>query len=386
MGAMTKQELEAMIKEIVSEALKPFEQRQTDWAAKIFSQPSPTASPQKGLGAARLIRALVAGKGDPARAADFARKAWGDDAVAKALNESNAAEGGYLVPPQFSEEIIEMLRPQAVVRRMNPRIMPMNSGTLDIPKLTGGAQASYVGESDNITKSQPGTGMIHMSAKKLAALVPISNDLIRDTSGRADQVVREDVVSAMSAREDIGFIRDDGTQNKPKGMRYWAVAGNIIAANPTVNLANVTTDLGKLILALRKGNARMIRPGWLLGPTAAFYLESVRDANGNFAFKDEMAQGKLFTFPFAVSNQIPENLGAGGNESEVYFVDFADAVIGENTQLIIDVSAEATYWDGTQLVSAFSRDETVVKVIARHDFAMRHDESVAILTGVTWGK
>jgi HK97 family phage major capsid protein len=48
-----------------------------------------------------------------------------------------------------------------------------------VPKITGGSTAGYVGENANITKTQPTTGQITLTFKKLAALVPISNDLLR---------------------------------------------------------------------------------------------------------------------------------------------------------------------------------------------------------------
>jgi hypothetical protein len=62
----------------------------------------------------------------------------------------------------------------------------------------------------------------------------------------------------------------------------------------------------------------------------------------------------------------------------------ADAVIGDATSIIIDTSTEAAYHDGTQVVAAFSQDQTVVRAIVQHDFGMRHDASVAVLTQVTW--
>lgn len=93
----------------------------------------------------------------------------------------------------------------------------------------------------------------------------------------------------------------------------------------------------------------------------------------------------LWGFPFAVSTAVPTTLGAGGNESEVYLADFADVVVGERQNLIVDSSQEASYWDGSVTQSAYSRDETVVRAIIEEDLAMRRDVAGAVLTGVTWG-
>lgn len=388
MGAMTKDQLREFIREIVGEAVNPLKQQQTDWMARIMGgAKQPDKQPEeKGVATARLVRALAAAKGDPERAASWATKQWGDSAgeIAKALSAGDAAAGGFIVPEQYSTEIIELMRPMAVVRRLGARTLPMPTGTLTIPGLAGGASAAYVGENANIGVTQATFRQITLTWKKLTALVPLSNDLLRFSSPSADTVVRDDLVAAMAQREDLAFIRDDGTQNKPKGLLNWAAAANKFNANAAVNLDNVTTDLGKAILKLRQAEVRFIRPGWIISPRTEFYLSTVRDGNGNYAFRAELQAGRLMGFPFAVTSQIPENLG-GGTETEIYLVDFADAIIGESTQLIIDASTEAAYHDGANVVAAFSLDQTVVRTIAQHDFALRHTESVAVIQAVTWG-
>lgn len=340
---------------------------------------------EKGAQFARIVRALAAEKGNPRNAAQFASEQFGDEGVAKALAAGVGSAGGFMVPEEFSAEVIELLRPMSVVRSLNPAIYPMPRGNLTVPKLAGGSSASYVGENTNMAKTEPSFGQLTLNAKKLAALVPISNDLIRFSSPQADVVVRDDLVMALAQRSDLAFIRGDGTGNTPTGMRNAAAAGNIIAANATVSLDNVTTDLGKLVLALKNANVRMIRPGWIMSPRSEHYLMTVRDGNGNYAYRTEMLAGNLWGMPYRTTTQVPDNLGAGTNESEVYLADFADAVIGDAMTIMLDVSGEAAYHDGSNVVASFSLDQTVVRAIAQHDFGLRHDASVAILTGVTWG-
>ena len=393
---ITKEDIRALIEETVPDTVRAAiaeagvgaEGPSEDWRARILGDRDgrgglpPT---EKGHLAARVIRALAAGKGDPERAVRFAQREWGeDDLVVRALAAGDAEAGGFLLAPELSSEIIELLRPLSAVRRLNPSMLPMETGTVDIPKLAGGASAAYVGENANITSSQPKLGNVRLVWKKLATLVPISNDLLRFRSPGADAMVRDDIISAMATREDLAFIRDDGTQDTPKGIRFWAVAGNIIPANGTVNLANVTSDLGLMVLALENANVRMLRPAWLMAPRTRMFLMTVRDGNGNFAYREEMIAGRLWDFPFASTTQVPANLGGGTDESELYLVDMADVVIGEAMRLQIDASSDAAYFDGSQLQASFSRDQTVIRAVAEHDLVLRHAESVAVLTGVKW--
>ena len=338
-----------------------------------------------GLGLGRICRALAAGRGDPERAARHAETVYGDEQVSRALLAGSGSAGGFIVPERYSADLIDLLRPASVVRRMGAVSPPMAGGNLTMPKLVSGSSATYIGEDHHVGVTQPTFGQVRASAKKLATLVPISNDLIRFSSPAADQIVTQDLVRAIATAEDAEFIRGDGLGNGPKGLRHWAPAANVLAVDATVNLANVDADLNKLILALLAADCSMTQPGWIMSPRSYVYLLGLRDSNGNKAFP-EMAQGQLKGYPFATTTAIPNNLAVTGtNESEIYFADFADVLVCEVPGLEIAVSSEAAYYDGSAVVSAFSKDQTVIRVIAQHDLVMRHAESVAVLSDVDWG-
>lgn len=401
MPPMTKAELEAMINEITARAVgSTLDERLKEFAAKQQAQfatmltgqdKTPTTPvPQKGLFAARVVMSIGGAKlashsGNSMSAAAWAEKQWGkEDPVSKALGATTGAQGAFLIQEQQAAEVIEFLRPNSAVRKLNPIVAPMDQGNITLPKLAGGALAGYIGENANLPKSEQTIGQVKANARKLGVLIPISNDLLRRASPGTDTMIRDDMVGAVAQRSDLAFIRGDGTQFTPRGLKNWILAANVIPANVTVNLANVTVDLGKLVVALANNNVRMLRPGWLFAPRIWNYLMTVRDANGNFAFRAEMLTGTLWGWPFQMTTQIPINLGGGSNESEIYFSDFADVVIAEATQLLIDVSTEAAYFDGVNIIAAFSQDQTVIRAIIEHDLVMRHDESAALLSAVLW--
>jgi HK97 family phage major capsid protein len=359
----------------------------TQWLAERHNPARQRKAEQGSIMVARFARAVGGARHDAIPPAQWAVKNFGpNDPVTKVLSAGDPAAGGMLVPPGWYADLIEFLRPMSIVRRMNPIILPMPVGSLTMPKLAGGATASYIGENRAAVLTQPEFGDLTLVRKKLAALVPISNDLLRYSSPAADVVVRDDLVAAMAQRSDKAFIRDDGTVYTPKGIRNWTPAANLIPANATESLQNTTTDLGKLIVALKGKNVRMLRPGWMFSVRTEQYLLTKQTATGQFAFREEMLRGTFWGMPYGVTTQILDTGGVGGNESEIYLVDFADVVIGESLNLLIDVSMEAAYEDNSgNVISAFSRDQTVVRAIQEHDLGMRHDFSSAILTNVLWG-
>jgi len=389
---LTKESIAALAKEIATEVMASREPAPQsvgfDDMVKAMSQlRAPAPQPErneKGLGFARFLRAMASGKGDPERAAKYANKLWGaDNEITKILQASDDSAGGVFAPTGISSEVIELLQERAVFRAMGPTIVPMPTGSLQIPKITGGATASYIGETQNIAITEQTTGMINLTWKKLAAMIPISNDFLRYESYGADSMIRNDTVAALATREDLAFMRGDGTEHTPKGMLHYVPSANTFDANATVNLANVTSDVADALLRLRNAHCRMLKVGWLWNPRTTMWLKQIRDTNGNFAFKDEMDRGMFWGFPYLDTTNIPINLG-GGTESEIYLVDYADMILGEAGQLMVDTSTEASYWDGSALQSAYSKDLTLMRVIAHHDLGVRHDASIVVITAVKW--
>ncbi|WP_205168827.1 phage major capsid protein [Burkholderia sp. LMG 13014] len=348
---------------------------------------TPKTPEVKGAKMARMVRALAAARGDAQLASKLAIERGFGEEVAMSLNTLSSSAGGVLVPENLSSEVIELLRPKSVVRKLGARTLPLANGNITIPRLKGGAIVGYIGADSDIPATQQQFDDLQLTAKKLAALVPIANDLIKysGVNPNVDQLVVNDLTSAIGAREDKAFIRDDGTANTPKGLRFWALASNVITASDGSTLQKIETDLGKAILALENADANLTQPGWIMAPRTFRFLEGMRDGNGNKVYP-ELANGMLKGYPVGKTTQVPINLGDAGKESEIYFTDFGDVFIGEAETLEIDYSKEATYKDaGGEVVSAFQRDQTLIRVIAKNDFGPRHVESIAVLAGVTWG-
>ncbi|MEY4762845.1 MAG: hypothetical protein RLZZ200_2701 [Pseudomonadota bacterium] len=399
---LIKQHVEGNVAKLVEDAIA----KRVDQLKQPIGDPlAAVAAPvkpierEKGLAFARVLKALALSKfeGNGIDAAPSYLKQWGDGDLAeqlvdtrkKAMAAGVATAGGYLVPQQYSQEIIDVLRARTVMRRLGTPVIQMNTGTFNIPKITQGSTGYYVGENTNATKSELKTGNIQLTFKKLVGLVPVSNDLLRYSQPSGDVIIRNDVVRALQVREDQAFLRDDGTAGTPKGVRYAIdlTTNLIMVTSGGVSLANATTDLGRLILLLENGNIPMTRPAWVMAPRSRHYLMTVQNSSGFFVFRDEMLRGSLWGFPYAVTTTVPQNLtdNGGTDESEVYFGDLDEAVIGESANLIVDASQEAAYYDGSNVVAAFSQDQTVVRAIEEHDFALRRDTSFGVLRGVRWG-
>ncbi|MBU0565097.1 MAG: phage major capsid protein [Gammaproteobacteria bacterium] len=340
-----------------------------------------------GTKMAQMVRLLAAAQGNQQAAAQMAKDGnFGVD-VHMALSTVTPGAGGVLVPTNFASDVIEALRPTSVLRKMGVTSLPLNNGNLTMPRITGNTVVTYIGTEQDIPLTGMTFGDTKLSAKKAAALVPVSNDLLRmsGVNPRVDSLVANDLTVSMGLSEDLHFIRADGSGVLPKGLRHWAIAQHVLPAPATPSLQQIDLFLGGLMLRIETANVMMTSCGWLMHPRTLRWLQSLRDGNGNKAYP-EIDQGQLKGYPVGLSNQIPVNLGDDGDESEIYFVNFADMMIGEDMDLVIDFSKEAAYKDaGGNMVSAFQRDQTLVRVIAKHDFGPRHVECITVGVGVKWG-
>lgn len=309
-----------------------------------------------------------------------------NDRMYAAVTTSNAAS---VIPPnQVRDRLIELLRAATVIRQVpGVRNVPLLNGNLTLPRQSAAASAAYVGEATNIAGSQPTTDSIALSAKKLASLVVQTGEILRRSSPETDTMIRNDIVEVVSLAEDIQFIRGAGSSTSPKGLKAYAdvnAGTQAIAANATVNAANVAADLYKLIKALMVVDTPMRAPAWIMHPVNKLFLQFLKNSNNDTYMFPEVSTGMLKGYPIFTTTAIPTNLGGGTNASEVYLFDASEFILADAPTMMLDMSDTAAYHDGTNVQAAFSRDEVVMRLIKEHDTQVRHPKSVAYLSAVLW--
>lgn len=337
-----------------------------------------------GAGMTRLVMSIAAGSGDLNLAAKFAADELNDKEISMAISTAGGS-GGALIPQNLHSEVIELLSDRTIVRKLGARSIPLPNGNMALPRMAGGATASYTGENKDAKTSESKFDDVKLTAKTMIAMVPMSNQLIGRAGFSVEQLVLQDILTAIAVREDKAFMRDDGTGDTPIGMKARATEWNRLLpweAAAEVNLNTIDTYLDSMLLMAMDGNSNMISCGWGMSNRTYMKLFGLRDGNGNKVYP-EMASGLLKGYPIQRTSAIPANLGAGGKETEIYFADFNDVVIGEDGNMKVDFSKEATYIDADgNTVSAFSRNQSLIRVVTEHDIGFRHPEGLVLGTKV----
>ncbi|MBJ3386946.1 phage major capsid protein, partial [Salmonella enterica subsp. enterica serovar Agona] len=175
----------------------------------------------------------------------FAAEELNDPSVSMAINTA-ANSGGVLIPQNLHSEVIELLRDRTIVRKLGARSIPLPNGNMALPRLAGGAPASYTGEGKDAKTSEARFDDVKLTAKTMIAMVPISNQLIGRAGFNVEQLVLQDILTAISVREDKAFMRDDGTGDTPIGMKARATEWNRLKewdSAADINLNTIDTYL-----------------------------------------------------------------------------------------------------------------------------------------------
>lgn len=388
---LIKDTVKDTVKETVAEEIKPLQETQRKYE-NIFvnknNAPEPEVKTDPGLAMARVAKCIALSKNDPERALwiaagrnNDAKGMYPEDkkvhAALKAMSVTTPSAGGFLVEEAYSQDFIPLLTSKTVIMELGARKVPMPNGNLNLPKVTGGSTAYYQGENSNATQSQQTLGNVHLSSKKLTILVPISNDLIRNASYNTDILVRDDMVNQGKLKIDYTAMYGEGTEYTPLGIKKSVNTANISIATGTGTL---TADIpGTMVGTLIGKNIPMTSAGWAFNASIWSAYYNLKTTTNQYIYRDEMNSGKLNGYPFRITNQITTaNSTAGTTYFDMFFGDFSEFLYGEEMAFEIMASNEASYYDGSNTVSAFSLDQTVLKITCKHDFALRHDEAFLV--------
>lgn len=139
-----------------------------------------------------------------------------------AANESVGEDGGYTVPPEFREEIMSAVdSEESLFSRTNQTPITRNSLKMPVDEVspwdtTNGIQAYWEDELDQLTQSKPKLKEAEFNARKVTALVPVSSELLEDSTAM-DAFLRRKAPEKIGFKVDLGIVRGTGV-GQPLGI------------------------------------------------------------------------------------------------------------------------------------------------------------------------
>jgi HK97 family phage major capsid protein len=282
--------------------------------------------------------------------------------IGKAQSETVNTAGGFLVPTEFENSLID-LRLQYGVFRRNARIVPMASDTKVIPRRTGGLTAYFVAENAAITESDKTWDQVGLTAHKLATLTRYSSELGEDALIDVGDDLAGEIAYAFAQMEDAcGFI-GDGTSTyggmqgaSPRILGLDATVANIAGIRVqgvTGAWANFTlNDYGDLVGRLPSYAYQPGKVKWYCHPN--LYGGSMAPlafaAGGTPASEvvNGVATKKFLGFPVEDVNVLPSAIGTADAIVALFGNLELAAAFGDRRQTTIAMSSDR-YFDTDQI-------------------------------------
>ncbi len=301
------------------------------------------------------------------KAAEFCNN-HGLPVITDVHSEGTNTSGGYLVPPQFDNRIIELVLEYGAFRR-NAQVVPMTSDTTYRPRRTSGLTAYWVGESTAGTESTKGWDQVSLVAKNMRVLTRVSNELAEDAIISVADDLAVEIARAFALAEDTAGFSGTGAAATGGivGVRQrltdvWTTSSPGVNSTAT-NWAGTTLAHHNTVMAGLPAFA-WTSPKWYCNP--AYYQNVMARlmyaAGGN---NTTTIAGKVVPafmgYPVEFVNALPATTGA---QISALFGDLAmAAMMGDRSQITLASSDSATV--GGE--SVFERNQLAIRGNQRVD-------------------
>lgn len=279
--------------------------------------------------------------------------------------------GGILVPTAVATSIIEKMQYISPVRQI-ATVFDMTNAQLNLPSENTLGSSYWVAEGNAITETNEVLDVNQLTAYKLAALDSFTREILQDAATNpsfASWVERRLAVS-LALKENDAFVNGDGS-GKPYGFRSSAITPNSVAqAGATLAYTDVTKAYFAQPTAYRQLSV------WVTSSAGQQALVNLRDTQGRPLWIDNTAAGLPPTVlgrPVYIVDEIPTNLGAGTNATEIWFGYFENFFIGDHLGLTVDYGTNGT---------DFAQDKISLRLLKRVAARPTIGTSFTKLTGV----
>jgi len=273
------------------------------------------------------------------------------DSEKRVMTMGVGAAGGFIVPEQFSQTMLE-IDPQAAIFRPRATVIPAGSppdAAITMPALDqsgvngvfSGVTVTWIAEAGLKPETEPSLLEVKLEPQEVAAHTIVSDKLLRNSEA-AGALISKLLRKAIIAAEDVAFLRGTGV-GQPAG---------IIGHGSTINIARAGAgaiayaDVINMFSSFMPGG----RPVWIASQSTLPQLMAMVDVGNHNIWQPnarEGAPGTLMGFPLVLNARSPV-LGAQG---DLILVDLDYYLIKDGSGIAIDMS------DGYY----FKNNKTIIK-------------------------
>lgn len=242
-----------------------------------------------------------------ARTGDFERRD---------MSFGSGPDGGFWVPEQWSQRIVQIQRLTSPMRRIS-NVETVSTAALDVPIDADEIEAQWTGE----TSSRPNTTtpqikVISIPAHEIYSNPRASQTILDDSRIDIEAWLAMRIADRFSRRENAAFVSGSGVGQPFGFLSYptvanaswaWGSLGFIkTGANGAFAASNPADKLKELKYSLKSGYRANAR--WLMNSDTAAIVSQFKDTTGRYIWADSVAQGEpptLFGHPVEFGEDVP---------------------------------------------------------------------------------
>jgi HK97 family phage major capsid protein len=294
-----------------------------------------------------------------------------DGAAVKDLTEGIDSEGGYLVPLEIRNTLIMMLN-QYGVARPACTVIPIAREELSMPKLVNGVQVFWIGEGQTIPQTQPSFGEFRMLVKKLAAMVPVTSELLADSVIPIANLLATLFANALAKEEDRVIFTGSTIVGDPFNGVFGdpGVNSYVLPATKT-KFTDITSDmLAEITSTLIPAAADGAK--FYMHRTILNVVRTLKNSIGEYIYSPDIqpgTPGMLWGYPIVLSEVMPAIGASGAGKPFMIFGNMAHYYIGDRMALSVARSDHV----------GFAQDKVFLRIIQREALAAALPEAFIVI-------
>ena len=228
--------------------------------------------------------------------------------VSNVLQEGVDTDGGYLVPEEYDNRLIDVLGEENIMRKLGTRITTSGEHKINIAATK--PAASWIEEGGALSFGDATFDQILMDAHKLHVAIKVTEELLYDNAFGLENYIITQFGKALANAEEDAFLNGDGV-GKPLGL-FAASGGGHIAE--TLTAAIKADDIINLVYALKRPYRK--NASFIMNDKNIAAIRKLKDNNGAYIWQPSAQAGepdRLFGYPVHTSAYAPEDAIAFGD-------------------------------------------------------------------------
>lgn len=290
----------------------------------------------------------------------------GDRQKLQLLVEGTAASGGYLVPEDFINLVIEDRRDATVMRQL-ATVLPVSTDTIHIPNVDTRPKAFWRSEGAVKSTTTVQFGETVLTPYSLAAIVGLSNELVADAQlgGPIVSLVAKYMGQALAEEEDKAFWTGNGS-GRPTGIDNYSFTTVTASSTDSSRADSIIQSLYRLGQGYRNNAV------FVANKNTIAKIATLKDTTNNYLLDRLGSQ----PFPTLQGRRLYEQNDIG--DGKAFVGDFSYYYIADRQGVTVDTSTEATVASS----SAFEKNLTFVRVEERVDGELTLTNAIVELNGL----